>query len=54
MRVTYKEAIETAKATRDRLDAALAAEVDRDASGSTLLDEEGDYFDEVSCLETGD
>jgi hypothetical protein len=54
MRVTYKDAIEIAKNTRKRLDDALALEVTKEAVALTVLDEDGDYFDEVSCLETGD
>jgi hypothetical protein len=55
-RVTWKEAIEIARKNRDKLEEALAEEVRKDALNSSwsVDDNEGDYWDQVSCLETGD
>jgi hypothetical protein len=55
-RVTWKEAIEIACKNRDKLEEALAEEVRKDALNSSwsVDDNEGDYWDQVSCLETGD
>jgi hypothetical protein len=55
-RVSWEEAIEIARKNRERIEADLAEEVEREGAIRACWenDDEGDYFDEVSCLETGD